>query len=191
MSEDTYLNIKNIQDLFDQFDIFATPFEVHGIVAGMLSGEIEAVENDDITDLLSDLINDGNTLPKQLKTLLLGMYAELKSSLTDNDLQFTPLLLDDDDPLDDRVEGMIGWIQGFLVGFGVNKSDLKDASDDVKEVLQDFAEITKMDTDMSEDEEAEEAYFEIVEYIRVSAMLCFAEFHHKTERAAAKKPTLH
>ena len=32
-----------------------------------------------------------------------------------------------------------------------------------------------MDEEMDEDEETEKAFFEVVEYVRVSAMLCFNE----------------
>ncbi|WP_199609119.1 UPF0149 family protein [Flocculibacter collagenilyticus] len=191
MSDDIYINIKNLQSLFDQFDIYATPYEVHGIVTGMVSGEVEETEQDDVLTLLSDLINDGQNFAKALKQPLYSMYLETKDGLSDTDLQFMPLLPDDDEPLSDRIESLIGWIQGFLVGFGVRKTDLKDASDDVQEALNDFAEITRMDTDMSEEEEAEEAYFEIVEYVRVSALLCFTEFHQQMKSIKAKKPTLH
>ena len=48
-------------------------------------------------------------------------------------------------------------------------------SEDVKEVLVDFGEIANLSDEMEENEATEQAYFEIAEYVRISALLCFTE----------------
>jgi uncharacterized protein YgfB (UPF0149 family) len=66
-------------------------------------------------------------------------------------------------------------------------------SDDVKEVLTDFGEIANLSDEMEEDEDTEQAYFEISEYVRISALLCFTELASppiKKEDSEEKK-TLH
>ena len=42
-------------------------------------------------------------------------------------------------------------------------------------MITDFAEIANLSDEMEEDEESEQAYFEISEYVRISALLCFSE----------------
>ena len=45
----------------------------------------------------------------------------------------------------------------------------------LKKFLADFGEIANLSDDMEEDEATEQAYFEIAEYVRISALLCFTE----------------
>jgi hypothetical protein len=50
------------------------------------------------------------------------------------------------------------------------------ASDDVKELIADFASISQMDIETDDDSnEAEESFYEIVEYVRMGATYCFNE----------------
>jgi hypothetical protein len=67
------------------------------------------------------------------------------------------------------------WVQGFNLGFGLQQKQTVGLSDDVKEVLKDFAEIANLSDEIEEDETTEQAYFEISEYVRISALLCFTE----------------
>jgi uncharacterized protein YgfB (UPF0149 family) len=67
------------------------------------------------------------------------------------------------------------WVQGFNLGFGLQQKDNAIVSKDVKEVLSDFAEIANLSDDLEEDESNEQAYYEIAEYVRISALLCFTE----------------
>ena len=72
---------------------------------------------------------------------------------------------------------MAQWAQGFLVGFGMVQQALNQASEDVQEVIRDIRDISQLSLDFEqEDEESEIAFTEIVEYLRVSAMLCFNTF---------------
>jgi len=63
------------------------------------------------------------------------------------------------------------------------------ASDDVKELIADFASIAQLDVDGGDDSnEAEEAFYEIVEYVRMGANYCFNELSDGDTNAA---PVLH
>ena len=57
----------------------------------------------------------------------------------------------------------------------MQQKDSPVASSEVKEVLVDFAEIANLSDEMEEDEDTEQAFFEISEYVRISALLCFSE----------------
>jgi uncharacterized protein YgfB (UPF0149 family) len=45
----------------------------------------------------------------------------------------------------------------------------------VQEGIRDFAEIMRMDAPMEADEETEAQLTEVIEYVRITAMLCFNE----------------
>jgi len=99
--------------------------------------------------------------------------------LGDAEFVFQPLLLDDEEPLSRRLEGVGDWCSGFLAGFGsTGERDEKQYSADVRATFRDFVSISKVAADADEEaaEEQERDYFEVVEYIRVATMLIFSEF---------------
>ena len=57
----------------------------------------------------------------------------------------------------------------------MQKQQISSLTTDVQEVITDFSEIANLSTEVEEDEENEQAYYEVVEYVRISAMLVFAE----------------
>ena len=78
-----------------------------------------------------------------------------------------------------------------MLGFGLHQDDLTNCSEDVKEGLEDFAEIARMDEEMTENEESEQALFEVLEYVRVTAMLCFNELGKSPEEQQSHPKTVH
>ena len=81
-------------------------------------------------------------------------------------------------------------MQGFNLGFGLQQTKNAALSEDVKEVLVDFGEIANLSDEMEEDEDTEQAFFEIAEYVRISALLCFTELG-SPPAPQDKKTTLH
>jgi uncharacterized protein YgfB (UPF0149 family) len=55
--------------------------------------------------------------------------------------------------------------------------NLEAAGDEVSEILKDFTEITHVDVDPDDSDEAnEEAYVELLEFVRVGVQLLFEQF---------------
>jgi uncharacterized protein YgfB (UPF0149 family) len=107
--------------------------------------------------------------------------------LEDGELEFEPLLPSDDAPLEDQVEALASWCEGFLGGIG-SAPPSGNASGALGEILRDFAEIAR--AGLSEDEAAgrgqpDFALAEIHEYVRVSVQIAFEEL--RAERAAARE----
>ena len=112
------------------------------------------------------------------------------TALTGDDMAFSPLLPPDDRPLASRADGLAEWCAGFMQGLGeaVGSRGAGDAlaNDMTREIMEDFDEITRVA--LGEDEagaEAEEAYAELVEFVRVSVQLLFEEFCGVRQTAAA------
>ena len=111
--------------------------------------------------------------------------------LADRELEFAPLLPDDDAPLEEQVQALALWCQGFLSGVGTTAPSAarhSAAGAPLGEILRDFAEISR--AGLSEDEAAglgqpDFALAEIQEYVRVSVQIVFEELG--AERAAATR----
>lgn len=91
-------------------------------------------------------------------------------------LGFTVLLPDESRPLIDRATGLYDWVRGFLFALGVLGVAQRDLSAQGREVLSDFADLTRMDLDaLAEGEEDEQALTELTEFVWVAAMLIYEE----------------
>lgn len=99
--------------------------------------------------------------------------------LKDAELIFEMLLLDDDEPLADRLDGIGDWCAGFLAGFGsTGERDEKQFSEDIRTTFRDLVSISQVESEVDGEisEEQERDYFEVVEYIRMATILIFNEF---------------
>lgn len=118
-----------------------------------------------------------------------GVCADLQSA----DMDFAPLLPDDAQALHHRVDALSAWCGGFLYGLSSRQQlDLRAMSEEARETLRDFAQFTQAGFDASGDLEAEEnAYAELVEYVRVGAQLLFLELRPRAASPEDESTTLH
>ncbi len=177
------------QLLLEKHDIFIMPAEVHGIISGLLACGLD-IERSEYLTLLSDVLNEGIEFEKELKTWLAELYSQVVESFGSDELHFEPYLPDEEESLLDQANALVAWVSGYLLGFGLKQKSYGKLSADVKEVIQDFTEISRLDTGFDETEEDRQAFVEVVEYVRVSALLCFAELGKRTSTNTQSK-TLH
>jgi len=90
-----------------------------------------------------------------------------------------PSISDDDAELCERGVTLSQWAHGFLAGYGLS-GQKNTLSDETKQILRDFANISGMQAEMSalesnNDNEAD--LTELVEYVRWSAMMMYTEHH--------------
>ncbi|MEL0658531.1 UPF0149 family protein [Psychromonas arctica] len=189
MSSAVLPSFDEISQALDSADLFTNAAETHGVLSGFVCGGV-ALDDKSWQSLFNDVVNEGMALPQAVKSLVSSIYADVVKQCTDDGLGFNLLLPEDEKPLDERAEAMAQWAQGFLVGFGMVQQALNQASDDVQEVIRDIRDISQLSLDFEqEDEDSEIAFTEIVEYLRVSAMLCFNTFSRNTPLPVSK--TLH
>ena len=183
-------NYDRLNEFFEQHDILSSAAEVHGVLTGMVAGGAN-IEGDDWLLLVSDLIHEGQSFKPICREQLSQIAQLIRASMKDPDLGFQLMQPTDHAPLQERLQALVGWVQSFLVGFGVNQSNLAGLSEDLREAIDDMVEIAKLDFEIDEEEEAERAYFEIVEYLRISAMLCFNELGQKGDGDCQPNKVLH
>jgi uncharacterized protein YgfB (UPF0149 family) len=155
-------------------NIKAHASEIHGVLTGLICAGFPFEDNSYIT-MLNDLFNNGEGLPERTKSSVKQMFSELWTDILDDGYSFQLMLPDDDETIVERGHALGAWVQGFNLGFGLQQKDSPVVSEEVKEVLTDFAEIANLSEEMEEDESTEQAFFEINEYVRISALLCFSE----------------
>ncbi len=189
MSIEPLPSFAKITQVLEEAELFTSAAEVHGILSGFISGGSDLDSKSWMTHF-NDVVNEGMGLPKKAKLLVNSLHSQVVSQFTDDGLGFALLLPDDELPLDDRCDAMSQWAQGFLVGFGMVQQGLNQASEEVQEVIKDIRDISQVSLGFEqEDEESEIAYTEIVEYLRVGAMICFNHFSRKPSTPASK--TIH
>jgi uncharacterized protein len=144
--------------------------EAHGCLCGALCTRREYGYGEWLEEILPDeSVRDGRPLAE--------LHASSVAVLASGDMEFQPLLPDDEQPLAARVEALGAWCQGFLYGFGAAGTANRAAlPEDVAEVLADFAQISQAGGVGSEALDVEEeAYAELVEFLRVGVQLIYDE----------------
>jgi hypothetical protein len=147
--------------------------EAHGCLCGALCARRIYRPSEWLEEILADT-GDESALT-ELSGALAELYEQSGTDLEGVELEFTPLLPDDQAPIEERVAALAEWCQGFMYGFGaagtIPKSGL---ADDVREFLTDLAELSRVDASGADEAEAEEAaYAELVEYVRVGVQLVY------------------
>ncbi len=167
------------------------PAELQGLLTGMLSGGLS--RNDKSWQaLVFDYTNDGMGWPigalARAEQLLLAMSAQL----VDTDFELSLLLPagEGEEALFELADAVAEWINHFISGLGLSGANLKHASVEAKEALEDLEEMSKLGID-EEDDLAEQAELleQVIEHIKVCVLVLHAEFGVKPEQDT--KPTVH
>lgn len=164
------------------------PAQVHGLFCGYLSATSGEMNN-----RLEKLILGKNKDPA-FRELLQQLYEMSYHQLSEFSFEFTLLLPNDDADISARTEALGLWCQGFLTGLQQGKVPVQNRDEsDVTETINDIIEIAQVNyDDIADNDEDETAYFELVEYVRLGALLIFSELNKTTpEPDADENNTLH
>ncbi len=184
MSQDQF---ESLQTLLRQLHAPVELPELHGALTGYLSAGsglnrnnwLRAIAQDEIADELqnsSDHAAFGN------------LYDDTRAAMNDEDLSFSPFLPDTEQPIDTRSEALVNWCRGYLGGLGLTGVDPASyLNDEAQDALNDLAKIAA--TTVSEVEptnEAEEDFFELFEYVRISVIMIADDLRELREQATGK-----
>ena len=174
------MNFEYVDKIRQKAGITINVSEYHGKISAYL-----CCENITAEALLPKEINtDGISLSSEmmkLKTVLLSMISETLEKLNDTEMTFYPVLSPDSESLVARTLSLSNWCQGFVDGFGFsiaqnNTSIDKVEQDIIREIIEDFSQISKLTSASIMNEGGEDlAYMEVVEYVRVGTQLIFEE----------------
>lgn len=189
MSEQASILFSSFQATITSEGVVAHASEIHGALTGLICSGL-AFESNDYIPMINDCFNNSEALPYEVKAMVKSIYSNIWQTILDDSFGFQMMLPDDDETIAERSHALSVWVQGFNLGFGLQHKDMPNTSDDVKEVIADFAEIANLSDEVDDNEASEQAYFEIGEYVRISAMLIFSELGEPPVDTT-KKETIH
>ena len=148
--------------------------ECHGFISGYF-----CANNALVMELLQDHLVagiDGERNLDNCYAILSHVGEQVAESVMADDLSFNLLLPDDETSMSERAHALSEWCAGFASGLGVggmsDKPPLKEESD---EFVKDIVAISRMETNVDDTETAESDLFELVEYVRMGAIM----LHHE------------
>jgi uncharacterized protein len=179
---------EQIQQVLNQAHSLTDAAEAHGTLTGCLCSTVAYRFEDWMLEILPE-----GPAGRPASEVLLELFQSTSVALGDAQMQFAPLLPEDEEPIEARAAALGAWCQGFLYGLG--SSSLTDATllpGDVGEVVRDLTEITHVAADSAESLESNEgAYVELVEFVRAGVQLLFEELEPLRREASRPEGLLH
>jgi len=152
--------------------------ESHGLLCGLVCRESCGNARDYLQQLAAmRLVVDPD---EALHDALTEAWRSTVAQFDDEEFGFALWLPDDEEPLEDRAAALAHWCSGFLAGLG-SGGQLDALSEEAREAIGDLQEIARAELsgpagDEGQNEEDEAAYNEIVEYVRVVALVLREDF---------------
>jgi uncharacterized protein len=162
--------------LLDQ-GVLASPSQLHGCLCGLLSAGAPAQPEYGLDALAQALDLE---LHGELASRIMQLYTVTEASLQDEEFTFLPLLPDEDEEIALRTAALASWCDGFLAGFtyatAAQDKNGGALGPETGEVLRDIAAMAQAEPAEDEsEEEAEDSYIELVEYLRVAVVNVFMD----------------
>ncbi|TYL48694.1 UPF0149 family protein [Marinomonas sp. IMCC 4694] len=172
------LDFDLLADVFVTESIVASPSELHGQLCGYLASGVTLLLEDWLT-MVAEFCDIEEWKDDASRSAMVALYTSTLTLLQNGEFALVPSICDEDAALSERGTTLSQWAHGFLAGYGL--SGQKNAlSDETKQILRDVANISAMQADMQalEDSNDNEADLtELVEYVRLSAMMMYTEYH--------------
>ncbi len=158
--------------------------ECHGVLCGLLCVTRQFPEERWLNEVLEPGESGGPESARCTK-MLRSTRRETERQLEDQQFEFEPMLPDEEVSLMQRGAALARWCRGFLYGLAVGGlDDSVSTSEDVREILTDLSEFTRLDVSELQDgtNALESDYAELVEYVRVGVMLIHTELKTRQEK---------
>lgn len=173
------VTFREIASVLDRTGSRVVAAEGHGCLCGALCTTADyTLERwlNEIISLESDPMGEQVEAEPSLSSLRV-LFDDTRRALRGQQMEFQLLLPDDDEPLEQRAAALAQWCQGFLYGFGTGKPVAPERlKGQIDEILRDLTEIARATVGVeAPGEEEEQAYAEIVEYLRVGVQLIHDE----------------
>jgi len=190
------IDYDSLASALQRISVDASPAELHGQLCGLLSSRPNLQFNQWIEESVPELVDAkarGDALAGEGEVLLQQLYADTEAGIQDQELGFQLLLLDDAESLPQRLEELSEWCSGFLLGLAMGGiKEYKGLPGDIPDLMQDLVEISRAGHyELQDEEEDENAYMELVEYVRMGVMLVRMELHHLHAGSDDGKVSIH
>jgi uncharacterized protein YgfB (UPF0149 family) len=142
--------------------------ELHGSLCGYLSGGADVPGR---AAWLAQVMSDPELGPVELDSALDRLFVATEALIESADFGFDLLLPDEEAPIGERGDALLGWCRGFLGGFGLAAGEHPPLSEDSADALRDLARMAASELSYEDPEGDEESLAEVTEFVRVAALL--------------------
>lgn len=147
---------------FEGIEEISSPSELHGLLTGIVC-VTEAPTREEWSQILTTL--NVPELSEDALALLTDEAEDVVHALSEDELDYLPMLPDDEHLLQERVQALSDWCAGVVLGFGLASGHVRSDERELIEHLQDVAAVEFEDSD--NDEEGESSYEELYEFVRL------------------------
>ena len=147
---------------FAKIEEISSPSELHGLVTGIICVS-ESPTASEWQQILATL--NVPPLDDEGLEMLAQEGEDIAHALSEDELDYLPLLPDDEHVLAERVQALADWAAGVVLGFGLASGHIRADELELIEHLQDVAAVEFDESD--NDEEGEQSYQELYEFVRL------------------------
>lgn len=186
------MDIPLLDKAFNRIGVITDAPENHGVLCGLLCARGEIARDAWLALMIDQAsVPMAHDLQEEESSELTRLYSETVRELQDPDTLITPLLPDDDAPLDVRAEAVAAWCRGFIYGLGAGGiEDIAVLPDEVREFVGDMIEISQASSETDHGDEDESAYLELIEYLRAGMTLVYETLEAERGNTTGQR-TLH
>lgn len=148
--------------LFQGIDEISSPSELHGLLTGIVC-VTQPPSRDEWLQIMETL--NVPELNQEALATLSDEAEDVAHALTEDELDYLPMLPDDEHTLAERVQALADWCAGVVLGFGLASGHLRNEERELIEHLQDVAAVEFDASD--DDEDGETSYQELFEFVRL------------------------
>jgi uncharacterized protein YgfB (UPF0149 family) len=170
MTEKSLPSYRDLTNALSTTSLKLHPSQAHGLICGILCGKLD---KEAAWEALVTGGKESSEAHEVLQELFNQSTQQLKEFLFELQLMLPP----DSEELPERAEALTLWCQGFLTGLKLVQIPIVHREpSDITDAINDLIEIAKMNyEEVVASEEDEAAYAELVEYVRMAAILIYQE----------------
>jgi len=171
------MDFKQLQKHLDMNDASMAASELHGCLWGLYCGESDRSKINWRQSLASLLDEETQSLSVDLVNCIETIKTNICQQLDDGLFEAPLMLPADEEPLNVRLEGLVNWCEGWLLGFGMSHQHQVKLSNDGQEALVDIRDISHVDTsiheeiDEDEHEDMEKDFNQLCEHVKIATQL--------------------
>jgi uncharacterized protein len=147
---------------FSGIEEISSPSELHGLLTGIVC-VTQAPTREEWIQILETL--EVSQLEVEALELLESESEDVAHALSEDELDYLPMLPDDEHVLSERVQALADWCAGVVLGFSLASGYIRAGEQELIEHLQDVASVEFDESD--NDDEGEESYQELFEFVRL------------------------
>jgi len=159
-----------LSSIFQRYDSDLSVAQAHGMATAMLCVD----GHSDAINWLNEIFDVQDQPIEEDKVLIINLFEQTRKLLNpdaDESLFEFDLFLPENVDLSEQAITLANWCEGFLWGIGYSQSKA-DWQEETDGILRDMVAFTKLDNDIEEDNDDDEAAFiQIHEYLRAAVLI--------------------